>query len=329
MLIDKVKSVILPSLPKKRVSPGGWMSLNCPMCVTMGESRPDKRKRGGFNFTADSSIMYHCFNCGYKTGWKPGGILGKKFVSLLTGLGIEDSIVNKLKIESIQERSKEVVYEAPKQLRLDWEEVTLPDGAKKISADTDPDVLSYLQSRGRSIFENWDYYWTPDTYMDLNKRIIVPCFFKDKIVGWVSRHVKPNKTSKPKYYVKVQQNYLFNLDQLYEKDRKYVILVEGPFDAIGVDGVGLLGSSINRTQVEFLNTFDKKIILVPDRDTAGKRLVATAIANKWAVSFPEWDDDIHDVADAVNRYGRLFALKSIIDSMEENPTKINVLKRRV
>lgn len=299
------------------------------MCISMGEIRPDKRKRGGFNFTTTNVISYHCFNCGYTTGWHGGSVLGHKFINLLTSINIEDSVVNKLKIESLKEKDQDIVVEPERKVNLDWESIVLPNNSIPISDKVDKKVLAYLQSRGKGIYENWDFYWSPDTYMDLNSRIIVPCYFKNKIVGWVSRHIKPNKDTTPKYYVNVQRDYLFNVDQLYTKDRKYVILVEGPFDAIGIDGVGLLGSQVTDTQAEFLNSFNKKIILVPDRDRAGKKLIPSAIKHGWAVSFPDWDKNVKDVADAVKKYGRLFTLRSIIDTIEDSSMRINVLKRQL
>jgi len=329
VLIDKLKSLILSRLSGRKVNPSGWMSLNCPMCISMGEIRPDKRKRGGFNFTTTNVISYHCFNCGYTTGWHGGSVLGHKFINLLTSINIEDSVVNKLKIESLKEKDQDIVVEPERKVNLDWESIVLPNNSIPISDKVDKKVLAYLQSRGKGIYENWDFYWSPDTYMDLNSRIIVPCYFKNKIVGWVSRHIKPNKDTTPKYYVNVQRDYLFNVDQLYTKDRKYVILVEGPFDAIGIDGVGLLGSQVTDIQAEFLNSFNKKIILVPDRDRAGKKLIPSAIKHGWAVSFPDWDKNVKDVADAVKKYGRLFTLRSIIDAIEDSSMKINVLKRQI
>jgi hypothetical protein len=295
----------------------------------MGEARPDKRKRGGFNFTTTNVISYHCFNCGYTTGWHVGSVLGHKFINLLTSINVEDSVVNKLKIESLKEKDQDIVVEPERKVNLDWESVALPNNSMPISDKVDKKVLSYLQSRGKGIYENWDFYWSPDTYMDLNSRIIVPCYFKNKIVGWVSRHIKPNKDTTPKYYVNIQRDYLFNVDQLYTKDRKYVILVEGPFDAIGIDGVGLLGSQVTDVQAEFLNSFNKKIILVPDRDRAGKKLIPSAIKHGWSVSFPDWDKNVKDVADAVKKYGRLFTLRSILDTSEDSSMKINVLKRQL
>ena len=65
MFADNLRSTVITRIPGKKASPGGWMSLNCPMCTAMGETRPDTRNRGGFNITADSSIVFNCFNCGF------------------------------------------------------------------------------------------------------------------------------------------------------------------------------------------------------------------------------------------------------------------------
>jgi len=329
VLINKLQSLILSRLAGRKTTPSGWQSLNCPMCTSMGELRPDKRNRGGFNFSTIGAIAYHCFNCGYTTGFHQGGILGQKFVDLLVGLGFDDADVNKLKIESIKEKDNDTVVEPVKPINLNWQPIALPQGAVRISENADTDVLAYLQSRGAGIYENWEFYWSPDSYMDLNKRIIVPCYCKDEIVGWITRHIAPNKDTTPKYYVKVQRDYLFNVDQLFTKERKYAIIVEGPFDAIGIDGIALLGSQVTNKQAEYLNGFNREIILVPDRDQPGKKLIASAIKHGWSVSFPEWDKEIGDVADAVKKYGRLFTLKSIIDAKENAPVKINVLKRSI
>jgi hypothetical protein len=65
----------------------------------------------------------------------------------------------------------------------------------------------------------------------------------------------------------------------------------------------------------------------PDRDKSGKSLVDAAIANGWEVSFPNWANDVKDVGKAVQCYGRLLTLQSILISTIENPTKIMVKRR--
>ena len=55
--------------------------------------------------------------------------------------------------------------------------------------------------------------------------------------------------------------------------------------------------------------------------------VNVAIKQGWSVSFPPWEDDIKDASDAVMRYGRLFTVKSVLDSVETNATKIKILAK--
>ena len=106
------------------------------------------------------------------------------------------------------------------EIKLDWQEKALPQDAKPIDENTPEYILEYLQSRGEGVYSSWNYYWTPNTYMNLNERIIIPCYFKKKVVGWITRHVYPNKTDRPKYYVQTQKN-MFN-QQKYVQTQKSI-----------------------------------------------------------------------------------------------------------
>ena len=110
--------------------------------------------------------------------------------------------------------------------------------------------------------------------------------------------------------------------------RKFVIVTEGPFDAIAVSGVSILGSEINDIQRELINGLNRQVIVVPDRDAPGEKLVNQAIEFGWSVAFPEWDKTISDVAEAVLKYGRLFTIQSILSSTESSKLKID-LKRKM
>jgi hypothetical protein len=67
--MNLIQSTILTSLPAgRKKTPSGWTSFNAPCCVHNGESQ-DKKKRGGIMTTADGTLSYHCFNCGYKASY--------------------------------------------------------------------------------------------------------------------------------------------------------------------------------------------------------------------------------------------------------------------
>ena len=116
---------------------------------------------------------------------------------------------------------------------------------------------------------------------------------------------------------------MFNIDEQND-DRKYVVAVEGPIDAIAIDGVALLGSEVKEQQTALLNSLGKHVIVVPDRDDAGKNIVKQAIANGWGVSMPPWDMEIKDVNEAVQKYGKIYTLHTIVGYAEFNELKIQL-----
>jgi hypothetical protein len=77
-----------------------------------------------------------------------------------------------------------------------------------------------------------------------------------------------------------------------------------------------------------LNRLNKDIIIVPDRDKAGSKLVEQAIELGYSVSMPEWSSDINDISDAVSKYGRLYSLYSIVNNADESPLKIRLKAKK-
>jgi DNA primase len=130
-----------------------------------------------------------------------------------------------------------------------------------------------------------------------------------------------------KYYTDVWPGYVFNMDA-QDWTRKFVIVTEGPFDAIAVSGVSILGSEINDTQRGLIDGLGRQVIVVPDRDAPGEKLINQAIEFGWSVAFPEWDKAVGDVAEAVQKYGRLFTIQSILKTTEKTKLKID-LKRKM
>jgi DNA primase len=55
------------------------------------------------------------------------------------------------------------------------------------------------------------------------------------------------------------------------------IVVEGVFDAIGVDGVAVMGNHVTPEQAHLIERLGKRVILCPDRDKAGKELIDEAM----------------------------------------------------
>jgi len=328
-----VAETVLTYMPSKRkTTPSGWISFNAPCCHHNGHTA-DNRGRGGI-IQNDEGISYHCFNCGFKASWQPGRPLSHKLRKLLRWTSAPDDIVNKLALEVMRENEGVEIQQRIAEIPT-FNTVPLPESARKLQdwADycalepggVDKNLIKIFEyMKERNLFmDDTDYYWTPE--LGYRDRLIIPFFYEKRIVGWTARSVLPDK--KPKYLTEVQPGFVYGLDeQSYNKI--FAILCEGQIDAIHIEGCALGGSEISDQQALLLNKLHKDIIVVPDRDKSGSKLVERAIELGWGVSLPEWDDDVKDIGDAVEKYGRIYTLHNIVSLAETSPLKIRLRAKK-
>ena len=321
-IVSDLLTAYLPS--KRKTTPSGWTSFNAPCCHNNGNTT-DTRGRGGLISEGDV-ISYHCFNCGYKASWQPGRSLSYKFKKLLEWCNTPDSEINKLALDVMRINEGGEVAERKIELPT-FETVPLPPDAVKIADIKDFNkfsiaILEYIAARNLNL-DDTDYYWSPS--LGYRDRLIIPFYYEKRIVGWTARTITEDK--KPKYLTETQPGFVYGLDeQGYNK--VFAIVCEGQVDAIHIDGCALGGSEINDQQAMLLNRLAKDVIVVPDRDSAGSKLVEQAIELGWSVSLPLWDSDINDVGDAVSKYGRLYTLYSIANAAESSPLKIRLRAKK-
>ena len=336
--MNLIQSTILTSLPAgRKKTPSGWMSFNAPCCVYNGES-PDKRKRGGVMTSADGTLSYHCFNCGYTASYVIGRRLSAKMKTLMGWLGVADDTIKKLAIEAMRHEEGDVRYEKKKFVTFQkkllpknsykleiWLEKYLAQDLTDVQYEKIDQLLNYLKKR--SIEPNWyDFYYSPDQTADFHRRVIVPFYWRGEIVGHTGR-LFDTRNKEVKYWTETQPGYVFNMDA-QDWNRKFVLVTEGPFDAISLSGVAILGSEINDVQRDLIQSLNRQVIVVPDKDQAGKKLIEQAKEFGWSVAFPEWAKGVTDVADAVSKYGRLFTLQSILKSTEYSALKIDLIRKK-
>ena len=325
--MNDIQSALLNLLPPKRkLTSGGWTSFDAPCCSHRGERRDD-RLRGGVKLDKDG-FVYHCFNCGFAAGWTPGKILSKNTKNLFQWIGMNDIEIGKLNLAALKIKDDQPVLK--KTITLTLLEKPLPDECKSVgewvkTGCQDPDlvaVINYLLDRGMN-YEWYNWHWSPAP--GFRDRVIIPFYQDGKVVGYTGRKIKPGK---PKYLTDSQSGYVFNIDaQGY--NRKYVIVSEGQFDAIAVDGVGIMTNEPNDAQITRLNALAREVIVVPDRDRPGAKMLKSAIANGWSASLPPWGDDVKDIADAVKKYGRLYVLATILHYKVSGEIKINLMKKKL
>lgn len=362
-MYDLVQQELLALLPGKRKASNKWISFNAVCCAHNGETA-DTRGRGGVLPNADGSVSYHCFNCGFKTGFYPGRPLSFKFRKLLTWLGADQNTIQRMVMEAL--RIKEAIpahsivsapevevsfkprplpddsasiqeYATRIRLGVDWDEsgVTTWESIHQQAPEKFWSAVDYLLDRKIDI-KKYNFYISDDESYNLHKRVIIPLYWKHQLIGYTARAL--DDTIKPKYHTMHEPNFVFNMDQQLP-DSKFVLVAEGPFDAMCVDGVAILGNECNETQADIIESLGREVIVVPDFDVhldkrgkkvwPGRSLINAALTYGWSVSFPVWIEQYKDVADAVKHLGKLFVIKSILDARETSALKIELKSKTI
>jgi len=341
-MLNSIQDAVKLLLPAKRKTnaTSGWVSFNAPCCHHNGESA-DTRGRGGLVMNPDGGVSYHCFNCNFKASYVPGRHLTYKFRKLLSWLGADEGTVKRLVIDAIRIKdlvAPEQVAEVVEQEEIKFKARPLPEEARtfhelntfyEISDTPVPDnwhvAVIYTASRKIDL-SRYEFYWTPETQYNLHRRVIIPFTWKNHIIGYTARTF--DDTVKPKYHSSYEPNYVFNVDK-QKSDSKFVIVVEGPFDAMAIDGVAVLSNECSETQADIIDSLGREVIVVPDADKSGAKLVDQAVEYGWSVSFPIWQEKHKDIASAVEEYGKLFVLKSIIEARQSSKLKIELRKKKI
>lgn len=306
------------------MSTKGWFAFNGKCCVHNGDMRNDTKKRAGMHQADADGFIYHCFNCGYKTGWKSGDNLGHKTLNLLNWFGVPDDEIQKIKFKAyqlrLQKQNDSIVStdkikneNKEKYVFLTFPEKDIPKDYHDIDYCLENfynnkdfiNAAEYLVSRGEYISEYCDFLWSPSQ----KDKIIIPCKWNNKNVGFIYRSIY---NSRYRYINDFPSDYLFNTDEGLKGDT--IFLCEGPFDAYAISGIATLGDKLSDKQETWLKQQNKRIIVVPDMVKKGGSLVDIAIKNKWETAVPDWDEEIKDCADAAKKYGPLFTVYSLINS---------------
>jgi hypothetical protein len=340
MIIDVLKDAILANLGPLKQAPKGWYKRHCMLCHTQGHGR-DTRNRFGIQFNPQS-IALNCFNCGFSAGYTEGKELSKSFQFFLKQINLDEKFIKQIEFEIFKNLNQiKAVREGDegkaedkesrlKSLFQKWKPMELPEDALPITewleyGLDDPHFMKVVEyALSRKLFNLEKFYWSPIKSHNLNQRLIIPYYYKKRIVGFTSRLCfDTDEKLIPKYYQQCPTDFVYNLDNQQDWSRKYVIVNEGVLDAYTVDGVSTLGE-IGQAKVDIINRLQKQVIVCPDRDKKGWDLVEVAIENNWAVSFPKWDISIKDAAKAAETYGRLLTTYSIISSAVSGKEKIQL-----
>jgi len=310
---------VLSYLPARRKpSASGWISFNAPCCEHNGESR-DRRSRGGIK-TTPTGWSYHCFNCGFTASFVLGRTLTFKARKLLSWMNVPQEEIERINLESLKHKSIEGLLGDRQEIVNRLQSIVFED--RDLPADTqtlNKQAEEYLRKR-----------CAPPDYPFLYKTmprpgIVIPFTHDNQVVGHTTRFLD-NRT--PRYIQDIQPGYVFGTD-LQGANWQYAIVVEGVFDALSINGLAVLHADVNEAQARLIRSLDREIIVVPDQDEPGMRLVDRAVELGWAVSIPDWPADVKDANDAVIRWGKAATLITIMQARETSRIKIELRKKQL
>lgn len=318
-MTDVVTQLLLKHLPTSAKKNRNGFKFNCPMCKRQGEMRNDTKQRGGLKLEY-TGFVYNCFNCKFSTGYTEGNKPTKKCLDFLKTLGADiTEIPIEIRFSNNTAVKKRVAVDVPDF----YPTVKLPQNSKPIldliqEGFSDPDfnkVVEYISVEVPYLLFDKSVMWSPSETLQMNKRFILPFYWNNKVVGWTARYYdKKPPSGIAKYMMERPENYIFNMDVLHD-DSNVVIAVEGPTDAKAIGGIALLTNTVNEIEAEILIKSRKKVIVVPDMEETGLRLVQDAGKYGFAVSLPKWPKHIKDCAQSVKECGKLFTLYTIYNSV--------------
>jgi hypothetical protein len=270
--------------------------------------------------TSDEGWSYHCFNCGYTASFVIGRNLTFKARKLLVWLNVPQEEIERINLESLKHKSIEGLLGERQQIVAELQNISFED--RDLPADTQPlsdQAQEYLLDRGIQL----DY---PFLYKTMPRPgVIIPFTYNNQVVGHTTRFLDDRI---PKYIQDIQHGYVFGTD-LQRDNWQSVLVMEGVFDALSINGLAVLHAEINDAQVRLIRSLDREVVVIPDQDEAGMKLVDRAVELGWAVSMPDWPAGIKDVNDAVIRLGRLATLLTIMQARETSKIKIELRKKQL
>jgi hypothetical protein len=313
-MTNLLEQIVKESISLEPPNARGWCGVLCKVCNDAGHKGP----RAAFIFTGFKT-SYHCFNCGKKSVFDPSaGKMSNNMVGILTAFGVPFSLITKASneyffntpltateiLEDQRERSK-IAHPTP---------ITLPDEFEFISpANPDhQDAIDYLTPRCVD-YQKYGLMVSSTTNPKNKwyKRIIVPMYNRTNQIIFYQGRTYTNHKMRWESPTDPKSNVLFGYHNLDDYDKDYIIVCEGTFDAMCIDGVAILGSSFTPFHLNTLNLSRKKKIVVPQRDKRGYAMALQALEHGYSLSFPDIGR-ASDINDAVIQYGRLYTERQIV-----------------
>lgn len=306
-LADVIQSKVALGNP----NPRGYIDVRCPMCH-------DQKDRGGFKFD-EASTGYNCYNCQAKFKYEEGsGKLSKNARQILEAFGItkDDLMIIRSAMFAAPKEETEISLDELKKVKLITPEVPLPEKSYPLGSDHHDELqaplIEYLLERKIDPLEVKAYFSLDHRYIG---RVIIPYYRDGKIIYWQARRIDGEKQFRYLNSPAAKDAVMYGYDRLYSYDPAPLFVNEGVFDAIVLNGISILGSSLTPAKIEILKKCRRRVIFVIDRDKTGGELAKAVLENGWELSF------VDKRASDANRSVQLFGLPFTIYTLMKNVTR--------
>ena len=255
-----------------------------------------------------------CFNCHARFKYEEGtGKYSRNLKEILRSFGISEqelqAISATLFFNKAEKSDKEITLESLKKVKLHTPEVSFPDRTFQLGTEGHEGLqiplVEYLLERK---VDPTKFYFSLDPQH--LRRVIIPFWRDDKLIYWQSRAI--DKPVKPRYRnCSVSKDaVIYGFNRLYEYSDLPLFATEGVFDAESIDGISILGSSLNAAKIEVLHKTRRRIIFVVDRDDNGGDLGHQVIEQGWELTFV--DPNAEDVNDSLQKYGKIYTMYTLM-----------------
>lgn len=297
----------------------GWHEVLCKKCHDHGR----KGLRAGFKFE-DDSVAYHCFNCGAKPKHDPHqeklSKISKNMSEVLTAFGVPEEELEKLSFDFFVEEKEGTQAVVEKKPPINLEPASLAFAPEMEVYRLTPEIIEsdkvaeiakyYLEDRNIDPF-NYPFYLS--NHKKWKYRVIIPIYKEEKLIFYQGRDLL-DKRKKKYLNPPVPRNRVFyGYDQITKYNTDPLYIVEGFFDARVINGVACFCNVLSEEQIQILRQSPRPKVIVPDRQGDGDAMARQALELGWSVSLPDIGD-CKDVSKAVQRFGRLYVLKSIAEN---------------
>lgn len=314
----------LPSQP----SGTGWYPILCKVCNDSGKKGP----RAGFKFD-NGKVAYHCFNCSHTTVYDPDTHVNmpQKMVQVLNDFSVPEDEWRQVLITGLANHDNSVKLASQKTNQstqsIEPMPISLPSHFYPLASASPNDVWAeiardYLEHIRKVDPNSYPFYLAHKiNEPKLNHwfgRVIIPIYKNGSPIFYIGRDLTGKKQKKYLNPSISREKIIYGFDELFRQTDEPLYIVEGWFDAHVINGVAILGNEISNTQAMWINKSPRKKVYIPDRSGNGKQTALQALSLGWSVATPgkdTWSDDIKDMNDAVKKYGKIFVLKSIVETI--------------